>query len=98
MQESNPSFASQRSLLPEPTAAGATAGLSTLDVRGITPPLPMLQILQRLDALPDGETLIVLHDRRPLFLYPQLEERGFVHETDEPGPGLVRITIRRRGA
>ena len=26
-----------------------------------------------------------------LFLYPQLEERGFVHETDEPGPGLVRI-------
>ena len=33
-----------------------------------------------------------------MFLYPQLDERGFVHETDEPEPGLVRIRIRRREA
>jgi hypothetical protein len=40
----------------------------------------------------------VRHDRRPIFLYPQLEERGFAHVTDEPEPGLVRIVIRRRPA
>jgi hypothetical protein len=30
-----------------------------------------------------------------MFLYPQLDARGFLHETDEPEPGLVRIVIRR---
>jgi len=37
----------------------------------------------------------VIHDRRPLFLYPQLGAQGFAHETEEPAPGLVRILIRR---
>ncbi|HEU5320139.1 MAG TPA: DUF2249 domain-containing protein [Methylomirabilota bacterium] len=48
-----------------------------------------------MDALGPGGALIVLHERRPLFLYPQLDERGFQHDTDEPEPGLVRIVIRR---
>jgi uncharacterized protein (DUF2249 family) len=77
----------------------ASAEMSpTLDVRGLEPPLPMVRILERLDALPAGATLTVLHERRPLFLYPQLDERGFGHETDEPEPGLVRILIRRERA
>jgi uncharacterized protein (DUF2249 family) len=66
-----------------------------LDVRDLEPPQPMVLVLERLDALQPGETLEVLHDRRPLFLYPQLDARGFVHETDEPAQGLVRIRIRR---
>ena len=41
--------------------------------------------------------LEVIHDRRPLFLYPQLDDRGFAHETDEPAPGIVRIRIRKQG-
>jgi uncharacterized protein (DUF2249 family) len=75
-------------------AAAAPAGALTLDVRDLEPPQPMVLVLERLDTLAHGETLEVLHDRRPLFLYPQLEARGFAHETDEPGPGLVRIRIR----
>jgi uncharacterized protein (DUF2249 family) len=67
----------------------------TLDVRGLEPPQPMVAVLERLEMLDDGETLTVVHDRRPTFLYPQLDERGFTHETDEPGPGVVRIRIRR---
>ena len=74
----------------EPDAA------TTLDVRGLEAPLPMLRVLEQLDTLTPGATLTVLHDRRPLFLYPQLDERGFHHVTDEPGPGLVRIVISRR--
>ncbi len=74
--------------------APAPAGALTLDVRNLEPPQPMVLVLERLDSLPRGETLEVLHDRRPLFLYPQLEARGFVHETDEPARGLVRIRIR----
>jgi uncharacterized protein (DUF2249 family) len=68
---------------------------ATLDVRGLEPPQPMVLVLERLTTLAPGETLEVLHDRRPLFLYPQLDDRGFVHETEVLAPGLVRIRICR---
>jgi uncharacterized protein (DUF2249 family) len=79
------------------TAPAAPETTLQLDVRGLEPPEPMVRILARLDGLGPGQTLEVLHDRRPLFLYPQLDDRGFRHETDEPAPGLVRIVIRRGG-
>lgn len=78
--------------------AAVAAGGTTLDVRGLEPPQPMVQILERLEALEPGGVLTVLHERRPVFLYPQLDARGFRHETDEPEPGLVRIVIRRGAA
>ena len=56
----------------------------------------MMRVLERLDTLAGDDQLEVIHDRRPLFLYPQLDERGFVHETDEPEAGVVRIRIRKR--
>jgi uncharacterized protein (DUF2249 family) len=84
---------------PSAPAVPATAPVArpapTIDVRGLPPPQPMVLVLERLGDLGPDETLEVLHERRPLFLYPQLDERGFVHETDEPAPGLVRIRIRR---
>jgi hypothetical protein len=55
----------------------------------------MVRVLERLQALAPGDSLTVLHERRPLFLYPQLDDLGFQHETDEPEPGLIRIVIRR---
>lgn len=78
-----------------PAAAPPPAKVIILDVRGLEPPAPMLVVLERLDTLGPDERLEVIHARRPMFLYPQLEDRGFVHETDEPEPGMVRITIRR---
>jgi uncharacterized protein (DUF2249 family) len=81
---------------PVPAAgAAAPAAPMTLDVRGLEPPLPMVRVLERLDGLGPDDVLTVLHERRPTFLYPQLDDRGFRHETDEPEPGLVRIVIRR---
>jgi uncharacterized protein (DUF2249 family) len=86
---------------PMPTARHAvlpTARHAVLDVRGLEPPQPMLRVLEAIDRLGAGGELEVRHDRRPMFLYPQLDERGFVHETDEPEPGLVRVLIRRGAA
>ena len=88
---------------PAPAVVGArqspttpsSGDIETIDVRGLEPPLPMVRVLERLDALPPGGTLRVLHERRPMFLYPQLDHRGFVHGTDEVAPGLVQIVIRR---
>jgi uncharacterized protein (DUF2249 family) len=75
---------------------GTVSGALTMDVRGLEPPLPMVRVLERLDTLAEGAQLEVIHDRRPMFLYPLLDERGFAHETDEPEPGVVRIRIRKR--
>jgi uncharacterized protein (DUF2249 family) len=76
----------------------AAAAPPTLDVRGLEPPQPMVRVLEALDGLPPGATLEVIHDRRPMFLYPQLDERSFAHETDEPEPGVIRIRIKRRAS
>jgi len=76
-------------------AASADGDMTVLDVRGLEPPEPMVQILERLDALEPGQRFVVLHERRPMFLYPQLDERGFLHETEELEPGLLRLVIRR---
>jgi uncharacterized protein (DUF2249 family) len=76
----------------EPTATTETI---IVDVRGLEPPQPMVCVLERLDRLQPGQTLLVIHSRRPMFLYPQLDERGFVHETRQAAPDRVEIRIRR---
>ena len=78
-----------------PPPASRTGHRLVLDVRGLEPPQPMVRVLEEIDRLGPGAELEVHHDRRPMFLYPQLDERGFTHETDEPDPGLVRILIRK---
>ena len=76
-------------------APPAAASTVRLDVRGLEPPLPMVRVLEAVETLAPGQRLEVLHHRRPIFLYPQLEARGCRHATDEPEPGLVRIAIWR---
>lgn len=67
-----------------------------LDNRGLPPPEPMVRILEALGQLPGGEDLVVLMDREPLFLYPELERRGFAWSfaLDEHEVGGV-LSIRR---
>ena len=78
--------------------ASAARDAGVVDVRGLEPPEPMVRVLESLDTLKPGGRLVVLHERRPMLLYPLLDERGFTHETEETEPGLVRIVIRRPGS
>jgi uncharacterized protein (DUF2249 family) len=48
-----------------------------LDNRDLDPPEPMVRILAAADKLSPGETLSALLRREPVFLFPQLEKRGF---------------------
>ena len=48
-----------------------------LDNRDLDPPEPMVRILAAADQLTPGETLSALLRREPVFLFPQLEKRGF---------------------
>ena len=51
-----------------------------LDVRGLPPPEPMVEILSLIDRGEVEGPLIVHLDREPIFIYPELEERGWSHE------------------
>ncbi|WP_426528049.1 DUF2249 domain-containing protein [Bradyrhizobium sp. McL0615] len=48
-----------------------------LDNRDLDPPEPMVRILAAADKLGPGETLSALLRREPVFLFPQLEKRGY---------------------
>lgn len=71
--------------VPEEAEAGASASsfdewpepAVKLDNRDLDPPEPMIRILAAADKLGPGETLSALLRREPVFLFPQLEKRGF---------------------
>lgn len=66
-----------------------------LDNRGLEPPQPMMRTLAALEELPEGETLSIINDRRPMFLYEQLEEKGYKHVTTEQDDGSFMIEITK---
>lgn len=66
-----------------------------LDNRGLEPPQPMMRTLAALEKLSDDETLTIINDRRPMFLYEQLEELGYQQRTVQQEDGSFRIEIFR---
>ncbi len=67
----------------------------TIDVSELVPPEPMIRILTAMEDLPAGQTLRVHHVRRPIHLYPQLDELGYRHHTRELGPQQVELHIHK---
>jgi uncharacterized protein (DUF2249 family) len=65
-----------------------------LDVRGLEPPGPMAMILGTLAKMDPAKTLVVHHERVPMFLYAKLEEKGYICETRELDPHRVELIIR----
>ena len=47
-----------------------------LDLTGLEPPEPMVRILEEITLLSPGEVLFALLDREPMFLFPELAQRG----------------------
>ena len=51
-----------------------------VDVRNLTPPEPMVVILGLIDT-GEADSVLTAHlDRDPIFLYPELDDRGWSHE------------------
>ncbi len=70
-------------------------GATHLDVRGLPPPVPMLTILRLVKRLDRDATVIVHHEREPMYLIPELAELGW-QVAEIPGdPGEVRLRITR---
>ncbi|MEQ8696725.1 MAG: DUF2249 domain-containing protein [Bauldia litoralis] len=73
-------------------------GETHIDVRGLEPPQPMLSILQLLDRAEANATVIVHHEREPIFLYPELSERGWQWQRIAAAPHEVRLRLVRTGS
>jgi hypothetical protein len=73
-----------------------------VDVRGLEPPEPMVEILKLIDTGEVDSVLIAHLDREPIFLYPELDDRGWDHQVLSSCGGSdcgdeVRLQIVRWG-
>lgn len=66
-----------------------------IDVRGLQPPQPMVEILQRLSRSAPDAVLIAHLDRDPVFLYPELAELGWQAEPIAGEADEVRLRLVR---
>lgn len=82
--------------VPRPGARWQEADGLHLDVRGLAPPAPMVLILETIDA-GTVDRFIVHHERDPVFLYPELAERGWRCHPIPGEAGEVRLELRREG-
>jgi uncharacterized protein (DUF2249 family) len=78
-----------------PDAPESLSANVRIDVSDLAPPEPMVRILEALAQLPAGQTLLVEHVRRPVYLYPQLDALGYEYVTRELGPLRVELRIHK---
>ncbi len=79
---------------PLPAAPGANAEeILVVDARGLEPPQPMAKILETLPKIEAGGEILARTDRRPMLLYPKLEDRGFKYRTTETADGWFETRI-----
>ena len=69
--------------------------MEPLDLTGLEPPGPMLEIMKGLEGLRSGETLAALLAREPVFLLPKLEEAGHGFTLRELGDGRWELRITK---
>jgi len=66
-----------------------------IDVRGLPPPQPLVQILRLVQSVGAQGVVIVHHDRDPQLLYPELAQIGWQAESMAGDPGEVRLRLSR---
>lgn len=68
-------------------------GKRHVDTRGLQPPGPLLAVIRFLDETPRTERIILHHDREPVYLFPELAQRGW-NWRELPAPeGMVYLEI-----
>lgn len=78
-----------------PDGERGTEVITEIDVRGLEPPQPMVKILETLNRLDDGTTLLVHHHREPVLLYDKLEELGYEAETNKIEENYYKVMIKK---
>jgi len=87
---------------PEGAGGGARtwreADGTHIDVRGLGPPQPMVQILRLLASLPRDAVLIAHLDRDPMMLYGELAQIGWAGERIDGGGDAGEVRLRLTAA
>lgn len=86
----------------EPTSTISTQDIADwpepaqhLDTRELDPPEPMVRILAATENMNEGDVLIALLCREPIFLLPELAKRGHAWRGDfEPDGRTFKILVR----
>ena len=86
---------SEKEEMPRAFLPDASGAMLEIDARGLEPPHPLVVILEAVSRLARGDELRARTDRRPMHLYGQLRERGFVGITEEQPDGSFVTRIRR---
>ena len=66
-----------------------------IDVRGLERPAPMIAILSLIDGSGHEGAVVAHLDREPVFLYPELAERGWSHALVPGEPDEVRLVLSK---
>ena len=67
--------------------------LETVDVRHLPMPQPMMTILEAIETLPADMALFVYHKKIPVFLLPELKDKGFDFRIKEISENQVHLLI-----
>jgi uncharacterized protein (DUF2249 family) len=67
-----------------------------IDVRGLAAPNPMTAILRMIEQPDCGAVVVVHHERDPVFLFPELAERGWSWEAITADAPEFRYRLTRR--
>lgn len=70
--------------------------LDEVRVEKMEPPLPMMMVLEACDKLQSDRAVYVYHKRIPVFLLPELQDRGLDYRINEITDGDVRILIFKK--
>ena len=71
------------------------SNIQSIDVRHLEMPQPMMNILEALDNIEGDKALLVYHKRIPVFLLPELDQRGFEYRIKEISDNDVQLLIFR---
>ncbi|CCG40177.1 DUF2249 domain-containing protein [Magnetospirillum molischianum] len=80
-------------ILPEGAMQWPEADGLHLDVRRLSPPEPLRVILRLVETMRDSGSIVVHHDRDPVFLAPELAERGWRIARIERDPADIRLWL-----
>jgi uncharacterized protein (DUF2249 family) len=87
--------APEPSTTPAPSAESWPEPVRHLDNRELDPPEPMVRILAATETMKEGEVLLALLCREPIFLLPELAKRGHAWRGGfEPDGQTYKILVR----
>jgi hypothetical protein len=71
-----------------------SGGAVHIDVRGLEAPKPLIAVLGLIEGGGHAGHIVVHLDREPIYLYPELEERGWRYARVPAPEGEVRLELR----